>query len=111
MSLFQAIARVTRAAQDFIEQRRSAREQVSFPAWIELGQRTQRRDCTVLDVSDGGARVWVPAAATLPREFWLVFSKDGALRRHCRLVWRADEQIGLRYLGSIQSKSLPWTVN
>jgi hypothetical protein len=106
MALFQASARVTRAAKDFIEQRRSAREQVSFPAWIELGQRTQRRDCTVLDVSDGGARVLVSAAAILPRE-------ARTARAAATAAWcgaRASRS-GCAYLGSIQSESLPWTVN
>jgi hypothetical protein len=111
MSLFQAFARAARATQDYIEQRRSTREPVNFPAWIDLGQRSQRRDCTVLDVSDGGARILLASAATLPREFWLVFSKDGTRRRRCHLVWRTSEQIGLRYLGPTQSQSFPWQLN
>jgi hypothetical protein len=100
MSLLQVI---TRATQSFIEQRRSMREQVNFPAWIELGLRSQRRDCTVLDVSDGGARIALSSRDAPSKEFWLVFSKDGTRRRRCRVIWRSADQIGVSYLGPIQS--------
>jgi hypothetical protein len=103
MSLLQVIARAT---QSFIEQRRSTREQVNFPAWIELGLRSQRRDCTVLDVSEGGARIALSSKEAPSKEFWLVLSKDGTRRRRCRLIWRTGDQIGVGYLGPIQSSAL-----
>jgi hypothetical protein len=100
MSLLQAIARVT---QSFIEQRRSIREQVQFPAWIGTGDNAQPRECTVVDVSDGGARIMVSSPIDLPREFWLLFTRDGKRRRRCRIAWQSDGQIGVAYLGPPQS--------
>src|SRR5262245_29552401 len=99
MSLLQAITRLTKT---FIEQRRSMRENVDFPAWIETGHWSRRLECTVLDVSDGGARLVGPLPARLPNEFWLAFSRDGTRRRRCRVAWRSNGQIGVTYLGPLQ---------
>ena len=108
MSLLQAFARLK---QNFIEQRRSIREHVDFPAWIDIGDGSQLHSCTVLDVSEDGARIMVSFPAELPKEFLLVLSKDRTRRRHCRIVWRSDTQVGLKYLGPIQYDFFPPTLN
>ena len=108
MSLFEAFARFKRT---FIEQRQSIREQVKFPAWIDFGDGSQPRDCTVLDVSEDGARIIVSSPAELPKEFWLVLSADRMRRRQCRIVWSSDTQVGVRYLGAIQYDFFPPTLN
>jgi hypothetical protein len=99
MSLLQAITRYTHT---FFEQRRSIREHVCFPAWIEIDRAAERSECTVLDVSESGARLVVPSKTRFPKEFWLVFSKDGTRRRRCRMAWQSSEQIGLTYLAPLQ---------
>jgi hypothetical protein len=87
--------------QTFIEQRRSLREKVQFAAWIDVGNGAAQRDCTVVDVSEDGARIMVASPAELPQEFYLVLSKHGT-RRRCRLVWRSDEEVGMSYLGPLE---------
>lgn len=99
MPLFQAFARFKRT---FSEQRRSLREYVDFPVWIDVGDGSQPRSCTVLDVSEDGARLMMASPSELPPEFWLVLSKDRTRRRHCRMVWRSNNEIGIQYLGAIQ---------
>jgi PilZ domain len=108
VSLFQAFARFK---QTFIEQRRSIREYVDFPAWIDVGDGSQPRKCTVVDVSEDGARVMAAFPAKLPKEFWLLLSKDRTRRRRCRMVWRSDTQVGIQYLGDIESDFFPPKVN
>ena len=108
MSLFQVFARFKPA---FIERRRSIREQVQFPAWIDAGDGSRPRSCTVIDVSESGARIMVPSPAFLPKEFWLVLTKDGLRRRHCRVVWYTEAQAGIKYLGAIQSDYFRPTLN
>ena len=100
MSLFQAFTSFKRTP---IERRRSIREQVQFPAWIDVGDGSQLRSCAVIDVSESGARIMVSSPTFLPNEFWLVFTKDGMRRRQCQKVWSTDTQIGVKYLGAIQS--------
>jgi hypothetical protein len=87
--------------QTFIEQRRSPRENVQFPAWIDIGNGAELRDCTVLDVADNGARIRVAYPAELPREFYLVLSKNGT-RRRARLAWRSGEEVGMSYVGPLE---------
>jgi hypothetical protein len=108
MSLFQAIARFKRP---FIELRQSIRELVQFPAWIDIGDGSRLRCCEVLDVSEGGARIMVPSQDELPKEFWLVLTKDRTRRRHCRMVWRSDTQVGVAYLGDVHYDFFPPTLN
>ena len=100
MSLIQTFARIT---QGYIEQRRSIRERVYFPAWIAISDGSHLCDCSFLDFSESGARIEVSANAILPNEFWLVLSKDGTRRRQCQMVWRSGTQVGLEYLGDVQT--------
>ena len=104
MSLVQAILRVR---QSFIELRRSTRKDVHFPAWIDVSDGSNPRNCTVLDVSEDGARIALASPCELPTEFWLVLSKDGTRRRRCRMVWRSEGEMGVNYLGPIQSDFFP----
>jgi hypothetical protein len=99
MSLLQTIMRSKRALS---EQRRSLREHVNFPAWIQVDPGSQSHECTVLDVSEDGARIMVPSSVRLPREFWFILSKSDIRRRRCRMVWRSNDQIGVFYLGPLQ---------
>jgi hypothetical protein len=99
MSLLQAFTRTTKTAS---EQRRSQREHVRFPAWIDARDGTPLHDCTVLDVCEDGARIEGVFPAELPEQFDLVLNKEGTRRRHCRMVWRSDRQIGLSYISPLE---------
>jgi PilZ domain len=104
MSLLQAFARFKRT---FIERRRSVREPVEIPAWVDVGDGLQPRSCTILDVSEGGARIKLSSPNELPKEFWLVLTKDRTRRRHCRMVWHSDTLAGVKYLGPVLSDFFP----
>jgi len=108
MAILQAFSRLT---QTFIEHRRSLRQPVQFPAWIDFGNGSEQRECTVLDVSDGGARLMVAAPALLPKEFWLLLTRSGVRRRRCKIVWRSDVEIGVRYLGDVEANRAPESLN
>ena len=108
MSLFETFTRFKRS---FIDQRRAKREYVDFPAWIDVGDGSQPRSCIVLDVSDGGARITTKSPADLPNEFWLLLTEDKTRRRHCRMVWRNDTQVGVQYLSEIQFDLFPPKLN
>jgi len=99
MSLLQVINPFKRF---YDEQRRSPREYVSFPAWIAVGTGTVTVPCTVLDVSEHGARIEVAHLPGVPDEFYIFLSKDGTRRRRCRIAWRSDVQIGVIYMGYVE---------
>ncbi len=54
-------------------------------------------DCTIRNLSDGGAKLQVSGAVTLPDEFELSIPQRNQKRR-VRLCWRNDDFCGVAYL-------------
>jgi len=80
------------------EKRRMRRHPLRYTAWVAVGDETPAKGCTVADVSETGARLELESPGDLPKEFWLLLSRDGKVRRRCELVWQTGEQVGARYL-------------
>lgn len=53
-------------------------------------------DCTVRNISPGGARIAVTFPVGLPAQFTLHINCDH-FTRHCHPVWRHDNQIGVAF--------------
>jgi PilZ domain len=53
-------------------------------------------DCTVRNISSGGARLDVANPFRLPQSFTLVIESDHFMRR-CRPVWCSDTRIGVAF--------------
>jgi hypothetical protein len=84
----------------FIDQRQVLRRRVHAAAWVDPGDGSGVRDCSLWDVSEAGVRITIDAPAEVPREFRLLLSSDGADSRRCQVIWRSARQIGARYLGA-----------
>jgi hypothetical protein len=56
-------------------------------------------ECTIVDVSDGGACLDVGALA-VPDIFGLAFTARGEVLRVCLLTWRRGELIGARFVSA-----------
>jgi hypothetical protein len=54
-------------------------------------------ECTIIDVTDGGACLDVGALA-VPELFGLAFTAGGEVLRVCQLTWRRGESIGARFV-------------
>jgi hypothetical protein len=54
-------------------------------------------ECGVRDVSEKGARLCLDGEPEIPESFTLVLSRDGGVRRLCRKVWAAKEEIGVTF--------------
>jgi hypothetical protein len=61
---------------------------------------TWRRDCTMEDVSDGGAKLTVEGSVKglHLKEFFLLLSSTGLAYRRCQLAWVNGDQIGVLFL-------------
>jgi hypothetical protein len=61
---------------------------------------TWRRECTVEDVSDTGAKLTVGASiqGLQLKEFFLLLSSTGLAYRRCKLVWVNGDQIGVTFI-------------
>jgi len=80
----------------FAERRASARVRFNGAGLVQhdaIGM----RGCTIVDISDGGARLCTDA--DLPSEFMLTLKTEGGeQRKSCRLVWRLHQEFGVRFL-------------
>ncbi len=61
-------------------------------------------DCTVRDISQGGARLACYHAGFLPEEFLLVFLLDRTMRR-VRVMWRRLNEVGVQYAAEAEDAS------
>jgi hypothetical protein len=80
------------------ELRKSKRTRRRNAAWIALSNGGVRIPCVLWDISDSGARIAAARANALPQVFCLLLSNDGKSRRFCRVVWRKEGQVGIRFI-------------
>ena len=61
---------------------------------------TWRRECTMEDVSDSGAKLTVDGSVEglHLKEFFLLLSSTGLAYRRCELAWVNGDQIGVNFL-------------
>ena len=79
-----------------VNRRRSERFAFNGRAKIHFGGLP--RDCTVVDISDGGVRV-IAENLEVPETFSIVFATGEA--RECRLAWRIGWEFGAEYIGRV----------
>jgi hypothetical protein len=80
------------------EQRKHPRRKVHMAVKMDTGH-SQLRDCIMLDISPGGARIAIDDPQNVPDEMKIWLTSHGGPYRHCRLVWRSDAEIGVRFIG------------
>jgi hypothetical protein len=67
---------------------------------------TWRRDCTMIDVSQTGARLRIEGSfeGLDLKEFFLLLSSTGLAYRRCRMVRIDGDQIGIEFLAPANKK-------
>ena len=78
-----------------MQQTRLPRQRVLKGAKIIFNNGTSVLDCIARNVSDGGAALQLPDTGSVPAEF--VLEIKGEPRRPCRVVWRREDRIGVRF--------------
>jgi hypothetical protein len=86
-----------------VENRVSRRRIVCQPAVVLGRNGSIFCECAMMDVSATGAKLVLSAAESpkkieTPDEFELVLSHNGRVRRRCRVSWRSDNAIGIRFI-------------
>src|ERR1051326_4956079 len=84
------------------EKRKNLRRSITYPAFIDLGDGSPLRECTFCDASQDGALLAVAEPNSVPDEFILALSSDGAARRRCRVAWRTADQVGVRFVKDLR---------
>ena len=77
--------------------RRSERMRVFMAARILFNQGMMKVDCTIRNISDGGARLEVSDSVTLPEHFDLHIPQKNITRK-VRLAWRNGDFCGVSYI-------------
>ena len=86
-----------------VANRRKA-SRVSFARGIDVQifaiDGTWRRQCTMLDVSETGARLALKASVEELnlKEFFMALSSTGTAFRRCELAWINGDEVGVRFL-------------
>ena len=83
-------------ATDGTRRRVAERNRVLLGGKIVFGNGAYSYDCTIRDMSASGARIGIPGATVLPKEFFLLDLKRGAAF-HAELLWRNAMQAGVRF--------------
>jgi PilZ domain len=67
---------------------------------------TWRRDCTMEDISETGAKLTVEGSieGLHLKEFFLLLSSTGLAYRRCELAWVNGDQIGVNFLKQSDKK-------
>jgi hypothetical protein len=65
-------------------------------------------DCTIRDVSSGGARITIPESETIPPRFHLINMRDRVVHE-CAVAWLKGGEAGLTFLGTLALGELTGT--
>lgn len=83
------------------EHRKAVRRRVSQPGLMIHQDGSIIGECTMVDVSAGGARLKFDRAIEAPSDFVLVLSTVNApMRRQCAVAWRDTKNLGVRFVSS-----------
>ena len=91
--------------QSAAEKRKNLRRAISYPAFIDIGDGSPARACKLCDASQEGAQLSLADPNSLPNEFVLALSSDGAARRRCRVIWRNETEVGVTFIKEVKSSS------
>jgi len=78
--------------------RKAPRFAINSRAKVHFGVGTLPRECTIIDISDGGVRL-IAENLEIPENFTLIFATGEA--RECRLAWRIGCEFGAQYIGRV----------
>jgi hypothetical protein len=78
--------------------RRAPRQSANLPAWIDVGNASALQRCTLVDVSEYGARLAGRDIERVPSEFMLLLSKTDQPGQRCNVVWKLNNEIGVKFV-------------
>lgn len=79
------------------QMRREGREEIGRRAWLDVGGDGLLFNCTVLDLSENGAKLGIDAIDQLPTTFDLLLTRKGQPRYSCQVVWRRSDAVGVKF--------------
>jgi hypothetical protein len=62
--------------------------------------------CRTVNVSATGAKITLIKQMDVPDEFFLMLTTDGKVRRRCKIAWRSEADIGVRFVSAIEEQAV-----
>jgi hypothetical protein len=78
--------------------REPRRETHKQSAWFTVDDGVTKRECLVLDVAPGGAKIMTDAAIDVSDKFALALVPTHPTRQPCEVVWRRGNIYGIKFL-------------
>jgi hypothetical protein len=82
----------------FKKEARKPRHSTQHQAWMLLDGGFAKRDCTILNLSSGGARIRLTEDGSIGNDLSLVLTGDVRKVTRCRLIWRRAALIGVEFI-------------
>jgi hypothetical protein len=79
------------------DKRKATRHLIQIKGKLVPGGGLPTRECTVIDISDTGAKLAVDAPHEIPDDFTILLSAHGHPYRRCHLVWRSAAHVGVAF--------------
>jgi hypothetical protein len=80
------------------KQSRQVRRSRHQSAWIALEGKDAKYECTLMDVSLTGAKIFIDVGTRVPKTFSLTFVPHSRAKRNCEIVWRRGRLLGLKFV-------------
>jgi hypothetical protein len=90
-----------------IENRKAPRKRLEAAAFLYTTDGRPLGECRLQDISTGGARLHHSIGGDVPDELLLSLSRDGRVRRRCRIAWRGQDEMGVRFTASDPAAAPP----
>jgi hypothetical protein len=77
---------------------RRPRMNLPLKATMDFGRNTPKRTCMIKNISEGGACLHIGLLLDPPEHFDLMIPSVGSFCRRCKLVWRSEFDIGVKFI-------------
>lgn len=77
--------------------RKSLRRHFGYLGQMLFQEDAPPRPCTIVDMSETGAQLEIPGGTEVPAEFSLLIGGNSHVRRHCHVVWRSGNRVGVHF--------------
>jgi hypothetical protein len=78
--------------------RKSERRKLKVRALLQHLNGAELAVVTSVDFSASGAKLSLPSATSMPKQFLLTLSNNSAVQRKCELAWKDGTTIGVRFI-------------
>jgi hypothetical protein len=78
------------------DKRKFLRRPMRYTAWVAI-KGEPLHGCVLTDVSETGGRIDIDDSMPIPDSFMLLLAMNASAKRKCRVMWRKERQIGVKF--------------